>query len=266
MKITISSPAIVCDDLDDEVVDDLSIFKSLDGRVYGDESDDVACYLAPELADIGIIGGSTRYSYDSSSGLVLHTDYWSHRELTADEVDKLTQETVAQWEDGIGENGFPFEFDGEDFYVTADLEAKSVSALQISDSRVVPPPSRIAISARDGNMNGLTAAIAAGEDVDGEIQGVSALQLAVLYGHVDAALMLIERGADVNKPDSSGDRPLHACALSNSLSDEESTKLALSLMEKGANLGEFAQEGGRAIYYAEDRGKLKLKQALEGAN
>jgi ankyrin repeat protein len=108
----------------------------------------------------------------------------------------------------------------------------------------------------------LAQAIASGELIDARLQGYTALHLATLYGNVDAALMLIERGADPNLLDREGHGALHMCALSNSMSDAESARVAAALIRHGADRHRASSTGDTAESYAENRGKERLLEVL----
>jgi ankyrin repeat protein len=106
-------------------------------------------------------------------------------------------------------------------------------------------------AARTGDIELLTKALDSGEDIDVRRAQMSALHWAVIYGQVDAALMLIERGADVN-----AGCPLRSCAASNSISDTDALRVAEALVASGAAGDEETLE------LAEIRGKAKLAAFL----
>jgi ankyrin repeat protein len=102
-----------------------------------------------------------------------------------------------------------------------------VEVEQTGDGTVIQSPSRIAIAVRNGNQSALRDVLSPGlANVDSTHQGYTGLHLAILYGNVDAAILLIAHEADVNRTDTSGNSPLDLCALSNSLSDEDSSRLS----------------------------------------
>lgn len=262
MKITICSRAVAMEPMSDRVVRDMEVLESLDGYRYGGSSGNIADYIDMELADIGIIGGTSRCSFSHADGLRLCTDYWAPRALGPGELEQLEQYTIGQWEDGVGEDGFHMDLKTTSVDVFALCDEEDVSVEQLDDGTAVRPPSQVAICARDGDVDGLINAIQTGETVEGTLLGYSALHLAILYGSVDSALILIQHGADVNRPDSQGDSPLHLCATSNALSDEESTTIALALISAGADRNKLSSTGEATSELAELRGKEKLIEAL----
>lgn len=262
MKITICGLAMAHEPLSDTLIQDVTVLECLDGCCYGENGENIADYLDTELADIGIIGGTIRCSFSHSGGLKLWTDYWAPQRLGEDDLAKLVQYTISQWEDGIGESGFRFELELGSVDVFVSCEEKDIDVEQFDDGRDVPSPSQVAISARDGDLSALSVAIAAGEDIEGSHQGYSALHLAILYGNVCGALLLIRHGADVDRLDSHGELPLHLCATSSSLSDEQSTEIALELVKHGADQHRPSSTGDTAAMLAKSRGKAKLERAL----
>src|SRR5262249_50327356 len=150
------------------------------------------------------------------------------------QIDTLKDDTKAQLSDGIGEDGFEVFASGSRFILMSNIE-KPISVEKVVDGVVVPLPSRIARAARDGDLQALNSAIAAGDDIDGELQGYSGLHLSILYGNRKEALRLIENGANANLCDKNGNTPLHLCALSNALDDEDSAAISTALLKQGAD-------------------------------
>jgi hypothetical protein len=93
-------------------VTDPHVLRTLDG--YDAElEDDMADDLDPPLRRAGVTGGTLRFAYDRKrKELRSVTEYRARRPLTAEELAQLVQETIGQWSDGIGENGFEAEWDG----------------------------------------------------------------------------------------------------------------------------------------------------------
>jgi ankyrin repeat protein len=192
-------------------------------------------YLDMDLVDQGVVGGDIRITWEPGQGLEIVTDYWAPDTLQRSYINKLRDETRGQLSDGIGESGFQVSVGKREYVLRADTdEAPKVEVLY--DGKPVPMPSTIARAARDGNMPLLEAAIASREAIDSRIQGYSGLHLAILHGHVEAALFLISKGANPNLLVADGDEtPLDLCALSNSLSDRDSATVAQALLEHGAD-------------------------------
>src|SRR5262249_18122693 len=103
-----------------------------------------------------------------------------------------------------------------------------------------------------------------GEPIDSQIQGYSGLHLAILHAHVDAALLLISKGANPNllTGDDDDETPLHLCALSNSLSDSDSATVARALLSHGADKTVRTATGHTAASFAEVRNKTAMLEVL----
>jgi len=177
-------------------------------------------------------------------------------------VDSLQTYTVFQLEDGIGEGGFEFDFDGRRLLAIADTDETAIVDMK-DDGRLVSGPPGIAIAAREGDLQRLSAELeAAPSTVDRLHQGCTALHLAMLYGHPEAVQLLLAAGANPNVVDSQGLTPLEACALTNGLDDEQSRDIGHLLLEAGGNPMHHAPDGESARSYAESRQKRLLAAIL----
>lgn len=178
------------------------------------------------IADQGVVGGVIRAYVTEERVSQILDYYWSPAPLDEATVEALSEFTAAQLEDGIGEGGFEVVAEGHRFLLVPDLQ-RPVEVEQTGDGTVIQSPSRIAIAVRNGNQSALRDVLSPGlANVDSTHQGYTGLHLAILYGNVDAAILLIAHEADVNRTDTSGNSPLDLCALSNSLSDEDSSRLS----------------------------------------
>jgi len=97
-------------------------------------------------------------------------------------------------------------------------EAKPVEpvaeAAKPEPTGVKAPDNLIRKAVRDGNIEEVKKAIAAGKDVNAEDdKGITALHSAAMMGHIEIADLLIAKGADVNAKDEiTGWTPLHYAA------------------------------------------------------
>jgi uncharacterized protein len=97
--------------------------------------------------------------------------------------------------------------------------------------------------------------------------GFHALGLACFFGHVDAARLLLERGADVNALSTNPHiqtAAIHAAAASNEQGSGESTRYELVelVLEHGADPNLRQGGGFRAIDAARQNGDTRVEQLL----
>lgn len=257
LRISFQSNAYVIDEENDEPV---AAPQVLDGWTLAD--DRLENYLEDPLADLGVVGGEIRAVVGQDGQPYIVVDYWSPELLDDKALEMLEESTIGQLSDGMGENGFGFVCGGRRLLLMPALSLP-LEVEQFDDGKSIPPPSRIAIAAREGDLVGLREALASNNaDVDSPLVGYTGLHLALLYGHADAALLLIEHGVDVNKPDHIGGTPLDLCALSNSLSDEDSVRVARALLSKGADPTHVSETGDTPRSFAESRSKWSLVKLL----
>jgi len=231
----------------------------LDGLPLTD--DPLSDHLDPQLADAGVIGGEIQLSVEGTT-CGFRVIYWVPAEFSTDEISQLELYTCAQFDDGVGEDGFEVNLDGQIAVALADTDAPIRHEL-LDDGRTVPTPSSVAISARDGNVSLLRELLKADEPVDGMHQGYTGLHLAILYGHSDCARLLLAANANPNLEDLQGTTPLQLTALSNSLDDDASQSLTQSLLEAGADPSHSNANGESAKSYAESRSKSKTAALYE---
>lgn len=253
MRISFFAPARVTSAAGVEMTD-ASVLRILDGWSY--EADSLDSYLDIGLAKLGIIGGTISFEYTSIRTCKLTVDFSSPAALLDDELAALTHDVRGQLQDGIGENGFRIAVNGTELWLTCD--ARTLEVDQVEDGRAVPGPPTVAIAAMNGDCVALSASLKSGGSVDEKLLGYSALQLAILYGKVDAALLLIEEGANVNFINSVGATPLLICATSRTLEDSDAAAIAHSLIQH-----EAMKPTDDAVAIAESRGKLALAKVLK---
>lgn len=256
---------------DGGVVTDRWTIHQLNGVESGD---DCANYVDSGLADLEVSGGAVKLSYDSDVGQFrVSSEYTAPAKLNPAQLDRLAQETVGQWCDGIGEGCF--EELAERLGVVINLsplaQNRDLRVEQVDDGKEWrKPKTGLAKAAREGDMTALRRHLDSGADTEYRLQGYTALHLAILYGHADTALELIERGADINARDPNDEDPLMLAALSNSITDADAALIARALLERG--LAVYGPRGPEAnpvygeytpMYMAKNRKKTKLAAVLQ---
>lgn len=259
MKIEIRGPAFATRDQADETLADADVLSGLDGAVY--ESDEIGNYLDIALVEIGVVGGRIRCACESIRGLEIVIDFWAPRSLSTMEIEWLANECVGQMSDGIGEGGIECASRANVYLVATDWSLTDISIRQFEDGALVAPPPRIAMAAMRGDLNELARELNEGGDCNQIAQRLPAVDWAILYRQPQAAILLLERGANPNAPDFERQAPLTICALSQ-MSDEESLLVARALLQRGADLN-YSNNGWNALHFAENRKKPKLAEFLK---
>ncbi len=111
---------------------------------------------------------------------------------------------------------------------------------------------------RDGDLERVRALIDAGADLDAQgDNGETALNTAILEGHVSVAGLLIDRGADLGARNRGGFTALHAAAYVNAV------EIAERLLGKGADVNDQQNKaGGTALSVASEEGHAGVAKVL----
>ena len=236
MKIIVSGPASASHSRTGEIISDAQLLRSLNDLRY--DGDLCANYLDHELLnDVSIVGGAIQMAFDPKRGeLRVISEYWSPAALTPDQLQALVDQTHGQWCDGIGEACFD-EWSLEsgihlDLAPLARDNYQKPTAAQVEDGREVPRFAHLAKAVCQGKLDVVQQAVAEKADLNAVYDGFTALLLAIQRPDAQMALMLIEGGADVNRPNVVGTTPLMACA---SLEQPDAVAVAKALLARGAN-------------------------------
>jgi uncharacterized protein len=263
VKIIVSGQASARHAQTDEVITETHLLQALNGLRY--DTDVCANYLDHELLnDVSIVGGAIQLEFDPQrSELRVVSEYWSPAALQPDQLQALVDQTLGQWSDGIGEGCFdewslqsgihldlaPFALDSYERPV----------ADQVEDGRVAPRFAHLAKAVWKGSLDVVRQAVAEKADLNAIYDGHTALLLAIQQQNTQAALLLIEGGADVNRPSVMGTTPLMACA---SLEPANAVAVATALLTKGANLDFRDMAGKTALDEAQDNNQKELAALL----
>jgi hypothetical protein len=265
MKISISGPARAFDRSTESEITDPHRLRTLNGVTSEDPRDLISTYFDDDLADLGVIGGSLRLQFEQQTGtLRVVSDFWAPRRLRRDELALLVAETKGQWSDGIGEGSWCDKVI-PNANVSVDVSSSGdgkVKVEQTDDGRPVALPALLPKAAKSGDLKAIREALAVGEDINAlSIQRFTPLSLAIRYQHVEAAILLVNQGADVDLR-CWEHTPLMDCALTRDLSDEDASKIACALLERGANVNAPSGTDDNALSYAENRDKKQLQALL----
>lgn len=220
-------------------------------------------YLPTKLADIGISNGSVQLLGVGEPTVQISFD--CHTTPANDAIGELQRDVIAQLTDGIGEDGFECEIGEKELLVVVMLN-QLPSVKLLGGEYDTPPPNDIAIAAREGDLDMLRELLASGRgSVDRSLQGYSPLHYAVIYGHMQIALELLDAGANANSIDLNGASPLELCAISNLLDEDESVVVAEKLIGAGADVSHLSATGTSIIEFATLRNKDKLVSLLKGS-
>ncbi len=235
-------------------------------RLHGIESSEsFAEHLPSRLADLGLVGGTIKLSYDiASDRFEVSTEFRCPNALSQDELDRVSRCTVGQWSDGLGAGCF--DEIGRDVGARIELlpflERDNIVVTQIDDGKATSKPKYdLYHAARNGELDKVRRLLDAGDDIEGAYEGSTPLNTAVLAGHRSVALVLIERGANIQAVDKRGSDILMATALSNRISDEDAAVIARAILERGV-LPNGKRGSYTPLFMARNRKKTHLEAVL----
>jgi uncharacterized protein len=205
--ITVTGPVRLTDDATGGPLTDARRLSRVAQLKYTAEK--VSDYFGEKMATLEVTGGGIRLAAVDGKVSVTST-FKGPRPLTPEELAELVNETTGQWSDGIGEGCF--DDAAERLGVGIDLSAESsqVTVSVVDDGKPVRTKSpkraaneKLVRASQDGDLEGVTSALAAGADVDAADpkNKWTALFWSTCRGtegHTAVALCLIAAGADVN--------------------------------------------------------------------
>ena len=90
----------------------------------------------------------------------------------------------------------------------------------------------------------------------GPFDGNTPLHLALRNGHTEAAMAMIDKGADVNAGDKNGDTPFHLALK------EGHTETAMAMIDKGADVNASDNDGNTPLHVALRNGQTETAMAM----
>jgi len=260
MKIVISGPAAAENNKTSEPITDPDELRKLDGVAY--DADVCSNYLHGKLEEIGLIGGSLRIAYDAEAGgLRVITEYHSPRALKPAELQALADDTLAQWSDGIGEGAFDQYAEETGIWINPfpivsdrDMRVEQVDdGVKVARKRQSP----LLKAAESGDVEKLRKLLAKGEDINARSRhGLTSVQTALLSRQPDAALFLVEAGADLAVRDSDENSLLGLACMTGA------GAVARALIERGADVNSRDDRGATPLMWAANRKFPELAELL----
>ena len=132
----------------------------------------------------------------------------------------------------------------------------------IFKNEIVTDEDELCSAARDGNIEKVTRLLSSGLlDINYVHSGLSLspLHMAAHYGHKDVVILLLKRGADINKRNAYGRTPLHLAACGGHKG------IVRVLLEKGAEMDMKDTWGDTPLSNAANRGHKQVVQLLSGS-
>jgi hypothetical protein len=268
MKIIVSGPAAAFDSSGNPITGAAELQK-LDGLV----EDEFVCseFLDGELDEIGLTGGALKIVYDSSTNrLRVVTEFGSPRKLKKSELMALADDTRGQWSDGLGEGAFDDLRQQTGISISCSpsgIEKCTVSIEQADDGAKIPRPKRTSPlfkAAEAGDIDKIEKLLAKGEDINSRNKyDWTPLIAAIRKKQTEAALLLIERGADVKllaRWSVGGEQELETAIVWAAMQGD--LLVLHRLIAAGADVDTRNQDGKTPAMFAANRGFLDLLQAL----
>lgn len=259
MLISIRTTAYVTDEEDQEI-NDTELFAYLQGHVFSDarftdfmDTDDLIA-LCMNLDP----GGFIKLSVSSGGLLAATTTYNSKIDLDAPALRQLTDYTLGQWSDGIGEC-LELSINGEYYAVYLETDSDPVVEINNGDTGAKGHcVERLYRGIIDDDLGLLQSGVDNGENTQGSIAGATMLEMSVFYGRYQQAEVLLDNGAAVASRSPCGDDILAICAAANTIDDALSTKFAALFLSRHECL-----DRERALEIAVSRDKHQLTALLK---
>jgi ankyrin repeat protein len=186
------------------LITDAKTLKNISGLEYNE--DVISNYLDSPLDDIGLHGGGLRIKYNEALKILqVITEYLSPRKLKESELKKLLNQTLGQWSDGLGEGCFNGYLEKTGIHIDvypSNCKKSDFAIEQIECEITVPKPKRIPQivgAAKKGDVVKLASLLNKGADIDDtDKHGATALVQAIYGKHTEAALFLINQGANIS--------------------------------------------------------------------
>lgn len=219
-------------------------------------------FLHEDLLAAGLCGGDVTGKV-SADQILLSITFWAPSPLPSDLRTLFLEDLSAQITDGLGENGFPFLINDEEWIFKVAPDHTCVFEEE-PDERLLPEPPFIAIAAKSGDTQRVIDTI---RDYPATInrlnQEFGALHYAIWLQRDDLVQLLLAAKANPNLLDVHGRTPLVACAGHRELSDVKSCQIAQMLLDAGGDPRIKGELFGDALESAASKQKSQLVKLLE---
>jgi ankyrin repeat protein len=257
VKIVISARAAAYRSKTNQEITGPEELRQLDG--VGQDNRSCCDHLGRGLNTTGLLaGGRLRLSFRPDAvGLRVVTEYDCRRALSPKELQKLVEVTTGQWSDGIGACASWHEVRpgvGVDVWPRVGdrgLQVEQTEADKAPRRRTSP----LVKAVEEGDLDKINKLLARGEDVNARSKfGQTALAIAVQREHVAAALLLLERGADVHLQRDRGGGLGEKSLLHLACMDQHvSVGLLRVLVERGLDVNGRDDRGATPLMWAANR-------------
>jgi ankyrin repeat protein len=221
-------------------------------------------YFGNKLAKLNLVGGHIDLAYDENlQRLVVLSEFLCDKKLTDEELSELTKEVTGQWSDGMGEN-FSGQYELETG-IKLDLRPyqQKLSCEQIDDGLAPPPKTVSKIFKALKDVDKLQKLLKSGESPNQrDKSNATPLQLAIRESLEEAAIMLMDAGADLNALENGKYTNMRMLSVATMTAMDEETRLRIvkALLDRGAdvNARDGDEGGSTALRWAVNRRNKRL--------
>lgn len=261
MRIRIAGPVAVTDAKSESLVVDPAQLRELDGLVY--DEDQCSNYFGGEvdLDALGVSGGTLKLVFDAKTGVLqVLSEYTSPRKLQPQELKQLVQETTGQWSDGIGEGIHDHWQASHGVLVDFTPLGGGEPVVEQFDDGVritAPRKSPLLSAAEKGDEANVRKLLDKEEPVDArDKNGMTPLHHAILSDHIEVALLLMDRGANLVATDKEGTQAITFACM------RKLEPVVAALLDGDVHVDTRDGRGATPLMWAANRGSLPIVKLL----
>lgn len=227
-------------------------------------------HLGQPFVEYALRGGHLRLRRSDSEAFEVVTEYETEAVIPKDLISKLAKRTVGQWTDGIGSDGFRSIEEEHSVRIELcpgpDVVEPVVEVIDEAPTRANSSIRKglLSAAASRGKLDEVVRLVEKGAEIEELSEGITPLCNAVLSGHTEVALRLLELGAKPDFVDELGEDALYMTAVSNAMPDEGAAVVAQKLIDGGVDV--IARRGDFTVLeMASIREKTQLEKVLRDA-